>query len=97
MFFSRYAYDPMEWKETREAFSILLDSIKDKNYDILVLSESAIPGIYPQNYWNFELVNKILKETRKPILMGSAREEDGNYYNTALLIDTSGKIIDFLR
>ncbi len=91
----RYAYDPMEWKETREAFSILLDSIKDKNYDILVLSESAIPGIYPQNYWNFELVNKILKETRKPILMGSAREEDGNYYNTALLIDTSGKIIDF--
>lgn len=91
----RYEYDPSEWKETRRNFSILIDSIKNKDYDLLVLSESAIPGIYPQNYWNYELVMNILKSTKRPILMGNAREENGNYYNTALLIDTTGKVIGY--
>ncbi|MCS7245227.1 MAG: apolipoprotein N-acyltransferase [candidate division WOR-3 bacterium] len=91
----RYEYDPDEWRETRKNFSILIDSIRNKDYDLLVLSESAIPGIYPQNYWNYELVMNILRSTKRPILMGNAREENGNYYNTALLIDTTGKVIDY--
>ncbi|MEO0151095.1 MAG: apolipoprotein N-acyltransferase [candidate division WOR-3 bacterium] len=91
----RYAYDPDEWKETINAFSELIDSLKGKNFDILVLSESAIPGIYPQNQWNFELVMRILNELKKPILMGNVRVEDKNFYNSALLIDTVGKIVDY--
>lgn len=91
----RYAYDPNEWNETIRAFNELIDSLKGKQFDILVLSESAIPGIYPQNQWNFELIMKILDELKRPILMGNVRIENENFYNSALLIDTLGRIIDY--
>ncbi len=91
----RYAYDINEWKETRSAFFELVDSLKDKDFDILVLSESAIPGIYPSNYWNYELVMYMLKTLKKPILFGNARAENGHYYNTAILVDTNGRILDY--
>ena len=95
----RFQYDPREWRETEDAFREIQELLSKEDYDIAIFSESAIIGML--NYdKNREMLSEFLKSTRKPVILGSTRmeslsENERRYYNTAFLLDTGMKVLDF--
>ncbi len=89
-----------EWDRLKERYLELSDSLRE-DVDLIILSESSIPGYYRSSIRAKELFREIAREHRAPILLGSAdytRTDTGYiYYNSALLIDTLGEILESYR
>lgn len=85
-----------EWRETVEAFRELSDKLKEP-VDLIITSESAMPGYYRVSLKDKELVKEILSGRDTYLILGNADygKEHGEYvfYNTAFLIDSTGKIV----
>ncbi len=95
----RFEYDPREWRETIAAFRELADTLSRIDYDVAIFSESAIIGMlnYEQNR---EMLAEFMEKTGRPIILGSTRMEvleegEKRFYNTAFLIDTGLRVLDF--
>ena len=93
----RYLFEAGEWKETEEAYLELNKSLED-SVDLIVFSESALPGFYKTSKLNKELIGKILAKHPAYIIIGSAdferKEEEFKLYNTAFLLDEKGFIVN---
>ncbi len=95
----RFEYDPREWRETMAAFEELADTLSKLDYDVAIFSESAIMGMlnYEQNR---QMLRQFMSRTGHPIILGSTRMEtseegEKRFYNTAFLIDTGLRVLDF--
>lgn len=91
---------PQEFKWDREYSSVILDKYSAlsmlANYehpDLIIWPEAAIPGILGEDDWVYQRVFSLAKETKTPILTGAVVNDEGNYFGSALLIDSSGEII----
>ncbi len=95
----RFEYDPQEWRETISAFRELADTLSRMDYDVAIFSESAIIGMlnYEQNR---QMLLEFMRRTGRPIILGSTRMEtlpggEKRFYNSAFLIDTGLRVMDF--
>ncbi|MCM8782363.1 MAG: apolipoprotein N-acyltransferase, partial [Candidatus Omnitrophica bacterium] len=61
--------------------------------DLILWPETALPGIVDEEPQLLELVLKIAKDVKIPMLVGAVTREGANYYNSAILISEKGKII----
>ena len=90
-------YDPKEWLKTKDSLLFLAQKIKDDSVELIVLSESAIPGYFRYSFRAHKLLGEISRITGADILFGTQdkRKKDGKYrvFNTAMLIH-KGRIID---
>jgi len=92
----RLDFDPKEWEETFRAYREITENLGE--LDLVVASESAFPGIHTHSQNSQKIVSEILERTKAPILFGTGgveRDTNLRYYNRALLVDTSGKIVGF--
>ncbi len=92
----RLDFDPKEWEETFKAYREITENLGE--LDLVVASESAFPGIHTHSQNSQKIVSEILERTKAPILFGTGgveRDTILRYYNRALLVDTSGKIVGF--
>ncbi len=94
----RYQDNPEEWQETFEAYSELNNSFEG-DPDLIVFSESSLPGYYRLSRNAKKVVSEILSKHRSYILLGTADYEivsKNSYklYNAALLISPDGAIIN---
>jgi apolipoprotein N-acyltransferase len=92
----RLDFDPKEWEETFRAYREITENLGE--LDLVVASESAFPGIHTHSQNSQNIVSEILERTKAPILFGTGgveRDTIIKYYNRALLVDTSGKIVGF--
>jgi len=92
----RLDFDPKEWEETFKAYREITENLGE--LDLVVASESAFPGIHTHSQNSQKIVSEILGRTKAPILFGTGgveRDTILRYYNRALLVDTSGKIVGF--
>lgn len=92
----RLDFDPKEWEETFKAYREITENLG--KLDLVVASESAFPGIHTHSQNSQKIVSEILGRTKAPILFGTGgveRDTILRYYNRALLVDTSGKIVGF--
>jgi apolipoprotein N-acyltransferase len=92
----RLDFDPKEWEETFKAYREITENLG--KLDLVVASESAFPGIHTHSQNSQKIVSEILERTKAPILFGTGgveRDTTLRYYNRALLVDTSGKIVGF--
>jgi apolipoprotein N-acyltransferase len=92
----RLDFDPKEWEETFRAYREITENLGE--LDLVVASESAFPGIHTHSQNSQKIVSEILERTKAPILFGTGgveRDTILRYYNRALLVDTSGKIVGF--
>ena len=82
-------YDPKEWEETAQAFNEFYKRINEK-VELIVFSESALPGYFRFSLREQNLVKKISKKSGAYILLGSTdvQVEKGEriLYNTAFLV-----------
>jgi apolipoprotein N-acyltransferase len=92
----RLDFDPKEWEETFKAYREITENLGE--LELVVASESAFPGIHTHSQNSQKIVSEILEITKAPILFGTGgveRDTILRYYNRALLVDTSGKIVGF--
>jgi apolipoprotein N-acyltransferase len=92
----RLDFDPKEWEETFKAYREITENLGE--LDLVVASESAFPGIHTHSQNSQKIVSEILERTKAPILFGTGgveRDTILRYYNRALLVDKSGKIVGF--
>ena len=91
----RALYDPKEWGETVKAFDSLIDSVRERDVDIVILSESAFPGFYRLSKRTQNYVRKMARRIGAPVLFGSAdfSDQSREIYNAVFVVDTNGELI----
>ena len=94
----RYEDNPEEWKETFAAYDSLNRLLKDSP-DLIVFSESSLPGYYRLSRNSKEVVRNVLERHKSYILLGTAdykfeTRDKYNLYNAAFLISPTGAVID---
>jgi apolipoprotein N-acyltransferase len=62
-------------------------------FDLIVLSESALPGLYRRGRTAQDIIRRMWERHRTPILLGSVSFSDGTFYNTAFLVDMGGAVV----
>ena len=60
--------------------------------DLIIWPEASTPGLLGENNWGFEEVFDLSKKAKIPLLIGSVVKDGANYFNSALLVDTEGKV-----
>ncbi len=84
-------YDPLEWVKTKDSLLYLTQKIKKDSVDLIVLSESAIPGYFRYSLRATRLLKAIHDSTGALVLFGTQdkRKVKGAYrtLNTAMLFD----------
>jgi len=90
---------PQELKWVREEKEGILEkhvglSLKAAagNPDLIIWSETAMPVVLEEEFFLLNAVSGLAREIQKPILTGTMRHENGNYYNSAVLFSPDGVI-----
>jgi apolipoprotein N-acyltransferase len=60
--------------------------------DLMIWPEASSPGLLGEDDLVFENIFSLAKKIKIPLLLGSVVRENQNYFNSALLIDSRGKI-----
>ncbi len=94
----RYQDNPEEWEETFAAYSKLNATLKDTP-DLIIFSESSLPGYYRLSRNSKKVVSEVLQKHPSYILLGTAdykfiSKDKYNLYNAAFLISPTGAIIN---
>jgi apolipoprotein N-acyltransferase len=63
------------------------------NPDMIIWPEAAVPGILGEDVRIYKEVYSLAKEIKIPLLTGAVVKDRGNYFGSALLIDTTGVIV----
>jgi len=63
--------------------------------DLIIWPEAASPGLLFRgtDAWIFRDIFELAQEVKTNLLIGSAVEEGSDYFNSALLVDSTGKVI----
>ena len=94
----KYQDNPKEWEETFSAYSKLNSTLKDTP-DLIIFSESSLPGYYRLSRNSKKVVQGVLDKHPSYILLGTAdykfvSKDKYNLYNAAFLISPTGAIIN---
>ena len=89
--------DYSDWNRITEIYTDQASRLRDRNLDLVILSESALPGLFRYSTRGQELVRWISEQAGAPVMLATAdirgRGEDRHYYNTVFLVDTNGVIL----
>ncbi len=88
----------MKWDRTYEKFildkyeSITLEAQEGKP-DIIIWPETSVPGILGRDKHIFNRVTNLARSIDADLLIGTIREIDSKFYNSATLVSKKGKIL----
>lgn len=93
---------PQDIKWDSKSVGFIMEEIRtfilaSKGADLVVFSESCLPGVLNYDRYVNDFLTDIKKEMGSPVLFGSAVFRHGNLYNTALLLDLYGKEQFYLK
>ena len=92
---------PQELKWETEAAAFIVEkysqlskeAARDKP-DLIIWPEASSPGVLGEDTLIFEDIFSLAKTIKLPLLIGSVSKKNEEYFNSALLIDSSGKITE---
>lgn len=61
--------------------------------DLIIWPEAALPTIPQEDEESFSKVKLFIKQINTALLLGAVTVEDGNYYNSAVLLSSAGSVI----
>lgn len=94
---------PQELKWAAQSQTLILDryaQLSEKaaleKPDLIIWPEAASPGFLgnPEDKWIFQNIFTLTKKTGIPLLFGSVVSENGKYFNSALLVDGKGAVLE---
>lgn len=77
-----------------EKYSQLSKEAAKDRPDLIIWPEASSPGLLGEDTLIFEDIFSLAKTIKSPLLIGSVSKERQEYFNSALLIDSSGKITE---
>lgn len=88
-------------KWDRQATDFILNNYKEvtiwaarENPDLVIWPEASVPGIFGQDEKEFVQVFNLAKEQKINLLVGAVSQVNDNYFNSALLINKVGQLLD---
>lgn len=89
----------MKWDRTYEKF--ILDKYEfitleaqESNPDIIIWPETSVPGILGRDKHIFSRVTNLARSIDTDLLIGTIREIDSKFYNSATLVSKEGRILE---
>lgn len=86
-------WDPDARPYIQERYSALTAAAAAQGSRLIIWPEAAIPGILGEDDTVFRQVFSLARDTGIPLLSGAVVREGENFFNSALLIDASGRFI----
>lgn len=90
---------PQELKWNRMARNFIIDKYSELSLqasldqpDLVIWPEASLPVIVEEEPSFYEKTIDLVKRMRTPLLLGAVTSQDGNYYNSALLISQDGNL-----
>jgi apolipoprotein N-acyltransferase len=80
------------WEYIERTYDSLSREIEGE-MDLIVLSESALPGLYERSGISQGIIRRIQEHHRAPVLLGTVDYEDENLYNAAMLVDSGSSVM----
>lgn len=74
-------------------YSRLTQEAAVKGSDLIIWPEASSPGLFGEDTLIFEDIFTLAKKTKSELLIGTVSKDKEGYYNSALLINASGKVI----
>lgn len=91
---------PQELKWRQESEDYIFDRYielnkesQKENPDLIIWPEASLPVALEDDITYFDVLCNKIKESRVPLLFGAVTQRDGLYYNSALLIETDGRLV----
>ncbi len=75
-----------------DEYTALTKEAGSESPDLIIWPEAASPGILGEEDWVFEDIFSLAKEVKIPLLIGAVVNEKEKYFNSALLLSSSGEI-----
>lgn len=85
-------WDPSATAYILDEYTELTKKAASENPDLIIWPEAASPGILGEENWVFEDIFSLAKGVRAPLLIGTVVNKKEEYFNSALLVDSGGKI-----
>ena len=87
-------WQPMSHRFILDSYiSLSKEAAKDKP-DLIIWPEASSPGFLGQDNWIFENIFGAAKYLDINLLLGTVTFQDNNYFNSAILVDNNGKVVE---
>lgn len=86
-------YEP-SWPDIMEKYKIITRQAALDHPDLIVWPETAFPGYLGEHDDYFDQLRRFVDELNIPLLLGTVAKEGNDYYNSAVLLDGQGRIIE---
>ena len=85
-------YEPA-WPDIMARYKILTGAAAKEKPDLIIWPETSYPGILWEDKELFDELRGFVARLGVPLLVGSIVRENGQYYNTAILLSKDGEIL----
>ncbi len=73
------------------------EGVTDSRADLVIWPETAIPDDFLKDWERRERITRMSLQLNVPLLVGAALQEDGRYFNAAVLLNKRGVVLDLYR
>jgi len=88
-------WDPKEREFITEKYCALTRKASAGNPDLVIWPEAALPVVLQDEPAVFARVEKLAREIKIPILLGAVTRRGGSYYNSAIMVSSTGQVSNF--
>lgn len=81
------------WPMIMKAYKVLTRVTALKQPELIIWPETSFPGILGEDDQLFGEIEVLAREVRQPILLGAIERRDKDYFNTVMLMNPDGNII----
>ena len=89
-------YEPA-WPDILARYQILTEAAAKEKPDLIIWPETSYPGILWEDKELFDELRGFVARLGVPLLVGAIVEEEGRYYNTAILLSKNGEVLQQYR
>lgn len=81
------------WSDIMARYQMLTEAAAQESPDLIIWPETSFPGLLWEDKDTFDELKSFVARVGIPLLLGSIVQENGYYYNTAILLSPGGEVV----